>query len=47
MSFFEKLKAATPVEWRAYTEHAFTEAMADGTLAESPFGTTSCRTISS
>ncbi|RPI46519.1 MAG: thiaminase II, partial [Hyphomicrobiaceae bacterium] len=37
MSFFEKLKAATPVEWRAYTEHAFTEAMADGTLVEAAF----------
>ena len=37
MSFFEKLKAATPVEWRAYTEHAFTEAMADGTLTEAAF----------
>ena len=37
MSFFEGLKAATPVEWRAYTEHAFTEAIADGTLAEAAF----------
>jgi thiaminase (transcriptional activator TenA) len=32
MSFFERLKAAAAPEWRAYTEHPFTNAMADGSL---------------
>ena len=37
MSFFERLKAAASAEWRAYTEHPFTDGMADGTLAEAAF----------
>ena len=37
MGFFERLKAATSVEWRAYTEHPFTNGMADGSLAEAAF----------
>jgi thiaminase/transcriptional activator TenA len=37
MSFFERLKTAAPAEWRAYTEHPFTTAMADGTLATAAF----------
>jgi thiaminase/transcriptional activator TenA len=37
MSFFERLKAASPAEWRAYTEHPFTAGMADGTLPEAAF----------
>ena len=37
MSFFERLKAAASAEWRAYTEHPFTNAMADGSLAEAAF----------
>ncbi|MDB5503455.1 MAG: hypothetical protein JWR89_3357 [Tardiphaga sp.] len=37
MSFFERLKAAAPAEWRTYTEHPFTDAMADGSLAETAF----------
>jgi thiaminase/transcriptional activator TenA len=41
MSFFERLKMAAATEWRAYTEHPFTNAMADGSL------TTSSRTICS
>ena len=32
MSFFERLKAGAPAEWRAYTEHPFTNGMADGSL---------------
>jgi len=34
MSFFERLKAGAPAEWRAYTEHPFTNGMADGSLIE-------------
>src|ERR1700694_4273661 len=34
MSFFERLKTAASAEWRAYTEHPFTNGVADGTLAE-------------
>src|SRR6202043_3262721 len=34
MSFFERLKTAASGEWRAYTEHPFTNALADGSLAE-------------
>ena len=30
MSFFERLKAEASVEWQAYTEHPFTNGMADG-----------------
>ena len=37
MSFFERLKTAASAEWRAYTEHPFTDAMADGSLAEAAF----------
>src|SRR5258705_3961115 len=37
MSFFERLKAAASAEWRAYTEHPFTEGLADGSLAEAAF----------
>src|SRR5256885_1040153 len=37
MSFFERLKAAASAEWRAYTGHRFTDAMADGSLAEAAF----------
>ena len=37
MSFFERLKTAAAVEWRAYTEHPFTHGMADGSLPETAF----------
>ncbi len=37
MSFFERLKTAASAEWRAYTEHPFTDAMADGSLPEAAF----------
>lgn len=37
MSFFAQLKTAANPEWHAYTEHPFTNAMADGTLAEAGF----------
>ena len=37
MSFFEQLKTAAAAEWRAYTEHAFTEGLADGSLPEAAF----------
>lgn len=37
MTFFENLKAACADEWRAYTEHPFTNAMADGSLSEKAF----------
>jgi thiaminase/transcriptional activator TenA len=37
MNFFERLKAAASAEWRAYTEHPFTNGMADGSLAEAAF----------
>ena len=37
MNFFERLKAAAAPEWKAYTGHAFTWAMADGSLPESAF----------
>jgi thiaminase/transcriptional activator TenA len=37
MSFFARLKAAAATEWQAYTEHAFTDAMGAGTLAEPAF----------
>jgi thiaminase/transcriptional activator TenA len=37
MSFFERLKMAAATEWRAYTEHPFTNAMADGALPEAAF----------
>ena len=37
MSFFERLKKAASAEWQAYTEHSFTDAMADGSLPEPAF----------
>lgn len=37
MSFFERLKAASPAEWRSYTEHPFTNGMANGSLPEAAF----------
>jgi thiaminase/transcriptional activator TenA len=37
MGFFERLKTAASAEWRAYTEHPFTDALADGSLAEAAF----------
>jgi thiaminase/transcriptional activator TenA len=37
MNFFERLKTAVSAEWRAYTEHPFTNALADGSLAEAAF----------
>ena len=37
MSFFERLKTAAAAEWRAYTEHPFTDAMANGSLPEPAF----------
>ena len=32
MSFFERLKKEASAEWRAYTEHPFTDGLADGSL---------------
>lgn len=37
MSFFERLKTEASVEWRAYTEHPFTNGLADGSLPEAAF----------
>lgn len=37
MTCFEQLKAAAHAEWAAYTEHPFTNAMADGTLPQAAF----------
>src|SRR5215211_9199476 len=37
MSFFERLKSAASAEWRAYTEHPFTNSLADGSLPEAAF----------
>jgi thiaminase/transcriptional activator TenA len=37
MSFFERLKSAAAAEWRDYTEHPFTNAMADGSLPQAAF----------
>ena len=37
MSFFERLKTEASAEWRAYTEHPFTDGLADGSLPESAF----------
>ena len=37
MSFFDRLKAEASAEWRAFTEHPFTNGMADGTLPEAAF----------
>src|SRR6476646_7798883 len=37
MSFFDRLTIAASAEWRAYTEHPFTDGLADGSLPESAF----------
>ena len=37
MGFFQRLKGAASAEWRAYTEHPFTNGLADGSLAEAAF----------
>ena len=37
MSFFERLKTEASAEWRAYTEHPFTNGLGDGSLAEAAF----------
>src|SRR5262244_1293724 len=37
MGFFERLKTAASAEWRVYTEHPFTNGMADGLLVEAAF----------
>ena len=37
MRFFDKLKTSASDEWRAYTEHPFTDALAEGTLPEAAF----------
>jgi thiaminase/transcriptional activator TenA len=37
MSFFQRLKAASASEWRCYSEHPFTNAMADGSLGKPGF----------
>ena len=37
MGLFQRLKAAAAPEWAAYTQHAFTDAMADATLPERAF----------
>lgn len=37
MSFFEHLKTEASADWRAYTEHPFTNGLADGSLAEAVF----------
>ena len=37
MAFFERLKAEASAEWHSYTEHPFTNAMAEGTLPEAAF----------
>jgi thiaminase/transcriptional activator TenA len=37
LDLFDRLKAAASDEWKAYTHHAFTEGMGDGTLPEPAF----------
>ena len=37
MGFFERLKSEASAEWRAYTEHPFTNGLADGSLPEAAF----------
>jgi thiaminase/transcriptional activator TenA len=37
VSFFERLKTEASAEWRAYTEHPFTNGLADGSLPEAAF----------
>lgn len=37
MTFFDRLKTSAAEEWRAYTEHNFTNGMADGSLPQAAF----------
>jgi thiaminase (transcriptional activator TenA) len=37
MPIFERLKAEASAEWRTYTEHPFTNGLADGSLTEAAF----------
>ncbi|MEY9345073.1 thiaminase/transcriptional activator TenA [Bradyrhizobium elkanii] len=37
VSFWERLKTEASAEWRAYTEHPFTNGLADGSLADAAF----------
>ena len=37
MDLFDRLKTSAVTDWQAYTVHAFTHAMADGTLPEAAF----------
>lgn len=37
MTFFDRLKSAASAEWRCYTEHPFTNGLADGSLPEAAF----------
>ena len=37
MGLFDRLKSTAAAEWQAYTHHAFTDAMGDGTLPEAAF----------
>jgi thiaminase/transcriptional activator TenA len=37
VSFFERLKKQASAEWRAHTEHPFTDGLADGSLPEAAF----------
>ncbi|MBB4302618.1 thiaminase/transcriptional activator TenA [Rhodobium orientis] len=37
MTTFERLKAATPASWRAYTDHDFVRQMGDGSLSQDAF----------
>jgi thiaminase/transcriptional activator TenA len=37
MSLFDRLKVAALADWRSYTQHPFTNAMADGSLAQAAF----------
>jgi thiaminase/transcriptional activator TenA len=37
LSFFERLKQEAAAEWRAYTEHPFTDGLAEGSLPEAAF----------
>ncbi|MCW2307434.1 thiaminase II [Rhodobium gokarnense] len=37
MTVFDRLKAATPSSWRAYTDHEFVRQMGDGSLSQDAF----------
>lgn len=37
VNFFERLRTEASAEWRANTEHPFTNGLADGSLAEAAF----------